>query len=109
MTNTIEQDFFKTFGVEPICDGLDCSFCTAKCNNGKYPEITDRVLLQLICALADTFVGEYCIPDVDYNNLKWHILKDCIDNDEKGQLKDLVQSLFREGKNEKRRRNKRKT
>lgn len=90
----IEQQFFKTFGIEK----RKHAFLFQEPDGSKeyYPKITDKVLLQLICALADTFVGEYCIPDVDYNNLKWHILKDCIDNYEKGQLRDLVQSLFRE-------------
>ena len=104
MTNNIEQEFFKTFGIEPI-PIKNYGYWLIKgsiVENDKgekvvYPKITDRVLLELICALADTFVGEYCIPDVDYNNLKWHILKDCINNDERGQLKDLVQSLFSEG------------
>ena len=88
--NELEEKFFKAFGIEPkTLDYPD--------NFEYYPEITDHILLELICFLADAFVGEYCVPDVDYNNLKWHILNDCIQNDEKGQLKDLIQSLFTEG------------
>lgn len=101
--DNIEEKFYKTFGIEKKCNRETLKFCVGNldCNTCKspfYPKITDRILLELICALADTFVGEYCVPDVDYNNLKWHILQDCINNNEKGQLNDLVQSLFKEGK-----------
>ena len=52
MTNELEKQFFDTFGIEPIgcndnknCTGtLDCT----QCPNAKYPQITDRILLELI-------------------------------------------------------------
>ena len=52
MTNELEKTFFDTFGIEPIgcndnknCTGvLDCT----QCPNAKYPQITDRILLELI-------------------------------------------------------------
>ena len=53
MTNELEKQFFNTFNIEPIgcndnknCTGaLDCT----QCSNAKYPEITDSILLNLIC------------------------------------------------------------
>lgn len=63
MTN-IERQFFKTFGIEPkkqgYCDWQsDCPYSDIKCgddcpywqyeNELKYPKITDRILLELIC------------------------------------------------------------
>ena len=65
MTNNIEQEFFKCFGIEPkvkcdeiktanICICLACKHYknidgdTGECLNIDYPKITDRVLLELI-------------------------------------------------------------
>lgn len=53
MTNELEKQFFNTFNIEPIgcndnknCTGaLDCT----QCPNAKYPQITDSILLGLIC------------------------------------------------------------
>ena len=51
MTNELEKQFFDTFGIEPIeipsreydSDGEICSYYV------EYPQITDRILLELIC------------------------------------------------------------
>jgi hypothetical protein len=109
MTNELEKTFFDTFGIEPKfvesctkprhkCSERfikDCSKCPRAW--GKYPQITDRILLELITFLADAFVGNYCIPDVDYNNLKSNILNDCIKYSNKGYIKYQVRTLFEEG------------
>ena len=55
MTNELEKQFFSTFNIEPIgcndnknCTGaLDCT----QCPNAKYPQITDRIYLELHCLL----------------------------------------------------------
>ena len=55
MTNELEKQFFNTFNIEPIgcndnknCTGaLDCT----QCPNAKYPQITDRIYLELHCLL----------------------------------------------------------
>ena len=127
MTN-IEQEFFKTFGIEPkmLCDcefknlydysiayGSDvcihaedegkghCKKCKlAKQTHPLYPEITDRVLLELIGILNE----------FSYSHLNFHkyseaqdeILQLCIDilDEEKhhyNEIVEQVQSLFREG------------
>lgn len=51
MTNELEKQFFDTFGIEPIeipsreydSDGEICSYYI------EYPQITDSILLELIC------------------------------------------------------------
>ena len=66
MTNKLEKQFFDTFNIEPIgcndnknCTGvLDCT----QCPNAKYPQITDRILLELICILTKSF---------DYADQNW--------------------------------------
>lgn len=52
MADELTKTFFDTFGIEPIgcndnknCTGaLDCT----QCPNAKYPQITDRMLVELI-------------------------------------------------------------
>ena len=58
---TIEEKFFKTFGIEPIkvevpsreydSNGEVCSFYVEE----SYPEITDRILLELIEILREYY------------------------------------------------------
>ena len=61
MTNELEKQFFDTFGIEPYDRYLNCTEnlevdCNRNCNCCDkaedvycYPEITDRILLELIC------------------------------------------------------------
>ena len=42
------EKLYKKAKVKPVCDGLDCFTCTAKCNNGKYPEFTAEKQIELI-------------------------------------------------------------
>jgi len=44
--NEIEK-MYKNAKVKPVCDGLDCFTCTAKCNNGKYPPFTAEKQLEI--------------------------------------------------------------
>ena len=60
MTNELEKTFFDTFGIEPkqtckvtsTCNNYvnynDCNGC----NSYKYPQISDRILLELICIIS---------------------------------------------------------
>ena len=77
MTNELEKQFFDTFGIEPIegleweCYSPDHCFkttcvCPENCTKcdyfGKemvYPQITDRILLELICILSQSYPLNY--------------------------------------------------
>ena len=60
MTNELEKTFFDTFGIEPkslfickrgyypeVCTQPTCKGCNEAIEHGKYPQITDCILLQL--------------------------------------------------------------
>lgn len=96
MTTDIEKQFFDTFGIEP-----KPLFST---KNGYtndhyiYPEITDRILLELICILSkyQKDVGSLLeICETDKNSIKEEILDMLIFRDT--ALKKQVQALFEEG------------
>ena len=69
MTNELEKQFFNTFNIEPIgcndnknCTGvLDCT----QCPNAKYPQITDHILLELICIARTSSVIIFVSRDVE--------------------------------------------
>lgn len=109
MTTDIEQTFFNTFGIEPICkmdictNGLntcsekntDCKDCKFEQKNAPiYPEITDRRLLEIITSLANALCN-YFVPCVDYYNLKSRVLYDLIQNKENEELQYNIQQLFK--------------
>lgn len=64
MTNELEKQFFDTFGIEPYDRYLNCpenleGECKGNCNYCDkaedvycYPQISDRILLELICILS---------------------------------------------------------
>lgn len=123
MTTDIERQFFDTFGIEPklSCKPWECpqygahgrDKCVKKlcavdedCWKNKeytsayyeYPQITDRILLELICINAksqDMYQDYYRIRSRNYDNLKFEILGDCMC--EREDIKQQVQSLFKEG------------
>lgn len=86
MVSKLEKQFFDTFGIEPkqacgrtgVCNNYvnynDCNGC----NYYKYPAITDRILLELICILTRHF---------DYADQNW--LTKCND------IKELKVSVLR--------------
>ena len=95
MTNELEKQFFNTLNIEPIgcndnknCTGtLDCT----QCPNAIYPQITDRILLELICIL-----NPYCYSSGEnIQHLKESVLKWCIKYKE--DIKHQVRTLFEEG------------
>lgn len=86
MTNEIEKKFFDAFGIKAKLDGSDFN----KSIQANYPEITDRILLELIVinnenapAVGDTF-----------EELKNQVLYWCIQY--KCKIYNQVQELFGE-------------
>ena len=57
MTNELEKQFFDTFGIEPriINTAVGRGFYIEHSRVEKYPQITDRILLQLICIVLNVF------------------------------------------------------
>ena len=96
-----EQKFFKCFGIEPKTN-RQYGYKMAIYNEAGteeikfYPQITDHILLDLICIL-NTRITAY---DAEYRwcrdrkNLKLVILRDCIYNKE--LIQTQVVKLFKE-------------
>lgn len=80
----LEEKFFKTFGIEP--DVSEVSYFTG---NIGYPQITDRILLELICILSKTLT--YVIPVYNIDELKQYVLSSCIRYCDKLQVKELFE------------------
>ena len=105
MTNELEKTFFDTFGIEPktIIEprySLNTEYYEEKIE--KYPQITDRILLELIC-LNNIYLWETHASTV--NELKNILLNKYIEHvnlmaneNEKQEYINLVQALFEEGK-----------
>ena len=61
MTNELEKTFFDTFGIEPLIKNIPCSECEFNleecgcfyCDRETYPQITDHILLNLICIATE--------------------------------------------------------
>ena len=132
MTNELEKTFFDTFGIRAYYKYLLIDK-TSRCNNEKlfdkqnfidfiksgkdylllkvikyHPQITDRILLELICILSgwkQYCISYYVIDAVNINTLKSDILRDCICmlhwyefNKCSKDIKQKVQTLFKEEK-----------
>ena len=123
MTNDLEKQFFDTFGIEPkpYCCYHDCNCpindvgnfnrkcpkqaVTKECDARiiKKPQITDRILLELICVINrfDIYFDYYY--QEEYQVLRETILEDSINLNCKlkqtdfSKLKHQVQALFEEG------------
>lgn len=111
MTNELEKQFFDTFGIEPKykcttdgnCYFQECSKCCwGRCT---YPQITDSILLELICLCPD--LDDVFFTDVE--KLKETLLNSYIKiykyyteverlSDCGKELKHQVRTLFEEGK-----------
>ena len=102
MTTGLEQQFFSTFGIEPkvITEpryslNVEHYEVTVK----EYPQITDRILLELICILASNpihILFESMLSGIkEVELLKISILLTCIAN--KNTIKHHVRTLFEEG------------
>ena len=104
MTNKLEKQFFDAFGVDEriefeTCNALDSSY-TYSTAIKRYPQITDRILLELICILASNpirILFESMLSGIkEVELLKNSILLTCITN--KDTIKHQVRTLFEEEK-----------
>lgn len=114
MTNELEKTFFDTFGIEPKdnfkgcengitfytygCNIPSCKGCSKEIREKEYPQITDRILLELIC--IDNQENIYkCRPFANnVEELKTYILEEFIRLSELGLFKRVhqVRTLFEE-------------
>ena len=110
MTDELTKTFFNTFNIEPIgcndnknCTGaLDCT----QCPNAKYPQISDSILLELICFNNRHYVTlEDLICPKNIETIKESVLKkyiernkEFVDNGYSGFGLDQVRTLFEEGR-----------
>lgn len=97
MTNELEKQFFDTFGIEPKLK----TFAIKQDEQGEltypsiyeYPQITNRILLELIIIL-----GTICtIFDKNVDDLKENVLKNLIKLSERYHIYNQVRTLFKEG------------
>ena len=107
MTNELEKQFFDTFGIEPKLKCIKpsderCNECG--CCELKYPQITDRILLELICICCKAFnllnIELSVVFAFNIDEIKQSILTRLIWLDEVYHNKDIkhqVRTLFEEG------------
>ena len=118
MTNELEKTFFNTFGIKPksifkgctlgakyyseICEEETCKGCDCEIRETINPQITDHILLELIC-LNNIYLWETHTSTV--NELKNVLLNKYIehvnlmaDENEKQEYINLVRALFEESK-----------
>jgi hypothetical protein len=81
MTNKLKKTFFDTFGIEPKLKTF-----AKKPPIYKYPQITDRILLELICVISKYRREHY---DEDYYPNALRMFYTCADN-----LKDLKEDIL---------------
>ena len=111
MTTEIEKQFFDTFGIEPkyeshSCDGwgrtVKVKYFTDKkdadkfgmvFDEAKYPQISDRILLELICIVNERRI----LPSCNVNGLKEYVLKELCTMIMSEKAKHQVRTLFKEG------------
>lgn len=108
MTTELEKQFFDTFGIEPkyrfkgcklgakyyceICDEPTCKGCDDAISEIIYPQITDRILLELICIVSERRI----LPNCDVNGLKEYVLKELCTMIMSEKTKQQVKALFKE-------------
>ena len=94
MTTELEKQFFDTFGIEP--EPIYSELWADELVKYEYPQITDRILLELICILNNTLGF-----NTDIEKLKTKTLNYCLSTFyKKGIINDYfkqqVQALFKE-------------
>ena len=110
MTNELEKKFFDTFGIEPKLDCKRCgaaNFALGQCAEvdceKTYPQITDRILLELIFLqpLSIEFKYPRNIKELKNILLGYYIkeLSLFAELSEAEIFKQQVQALFKEGTN----------
>ena len=93
MTNKIEKQFFDTFGIEPSTK-YDYCWKSKKNKDKLYPQITDRILLELICIAHTSPVITFVSRDV--RSLKEEVLMVLCNWVNNRSIKHQVQALFEE-------------
>lgn len=97
----IEEKFFEMFGIKPeykICPFHHCIYKKEyDCNNcddreWKYPEITDRILLELICLLNS--LHSYVVISDNFYELKDEVLNKLIQKPASMDVKQRVQDII---------------
>lgn len=89
---TIEQKFFEVFNIP--ADKSETAYFTGHYN--EYPEITDSILLQLICINNNNVnldIYDMVFPRI-VKTLKNDVLKCLIENHDKGKIHKQVRKLF---------------
>ena len=92
MTNDLEKQFFDTFGIEPKEQEI---FVLKRMIIKEYPQITDRILLELICIAHTSPVITFCSRNVV--DLKEEVLNVLCNWVEERNIKHQVRTLFEEG------------
>ena len=104
MTNELEKQFFGTIGMEPIKkQESELVAMGEKIRRLKrvekhfyeYPQITDRILLKLICIVLNTIQTFEVYRIMDIDSLKEKILK--LSMLAKNEVYSEVRTLFEEG------------
>lgn len=96
MTTEIEKQFFDTFGIEPKEQEV---FVLKRMVVKECPEITDHILLELICILTRWHLDErepYEIMSINMEQLKSQILSDILGIAKCVKTKQQVRTLFGE-------------
>ena len=103
MTNKLEKQFFDTFGIDKriefeTCHAIDSSY-TYSTAIKRYPQITDSILLELICILNESPISisfdTLMLGASDVEKLKGYILLACMGFNK--DIKHQVRTLFEEG------------
>ena len=114
MTTNLEKQFFETFEIELIEDGTcdmdeecrntDCNTCQ-RINKFNYPQITDRILLELVCLISQHITYIDTIEKLKtVEELKTWILEEVIYQYKhygtKSTIKHQVRTLFEDGQDD---------
>ena len=109
MTNELEKTFFYTFGIGPkdrfkgctlgvnyyseTCKKETCRGCDCEIKETVYPQITDHILLELICIAHTSPVITFVSRDV--KSLKEEVLMVLCNWVNCRDIKNQVQALFK--------------
>ena len=103
MTSKLEKQFFDTFGIDKRVEFEPCyalnSSTTYLTSIKRYPQITDRILLELICILTRWHLDErepYEITSINIEQLKNQILSNSLYIAKYAKAKHQVRALFGE-------------
>ncbi len=96
---TIEEEFFKAFGIEKRCIEKNPTYCCDyencdECRGLGYPSITAERLLKLICIHTSWCEPRLCSHNI--NELKEQVLSDLMIDAWYEELKQEVQAVFEE-------------